>query len=206
MNIYDKSSEAFKNYSPLPDAKKMWKNNAMLITILLIGVFMVLGSVIARPGFFLTYRGLLLLTAFAIALSVFAVQIFIFQSRSLTDIQLYHDFMFVIYSKSPASPTVANVLLTITALNIIMGNAENARFAYELIGGASHLKPKSMAVYEKVKAYMENGDSPSDGNYSLERLTPGLYRRLKRAKPFAVIMVFCDILLISSLVYLTFFI
>lgn len=204
MNIYDRSSEAFKNYKPLPYAEKAWKKNLKMVIIMLIGVFLILGGIIARPGFLISYRGQWFLSVFVIALSMFAVPVFNFQSRSLTDIQLYHDFMFVFYKKSPSSPSAANSLLSIASLNIIMGNAENARFAYELID-ITGLKLKSKPVYEKVKAYVENDDSSSDETYTFERLMPGLYRRLKCSKSIAIFIVVCDILLIAGLVYTSVF-
>lgn len=204
MNIYDRSSEAFKNYKPLPDAEKAWKKNVRMFAVLLVGVFLILGSLIARPGFLITYRGQWFLSVFVIALSMFAVPVFSFQSRSLMDIQLFHDIMFVLYNKNASSPSAANSLLSIASLNIIMGNAQNARFAYELID-ITGLKLKSKPVYEKVKAYVENDNSSSDETYTFERLMPGLYRRLKCSKFIAIFIVVCDILLIAGLVYTSVF-
>lgn len=204
MNIYDRGSEAFKNYIPLPDAEKAWKKNMKMVAVMLIGVSLILGSIIASPEFLISYRGSLFLTAFVIVLSIFGVPVLIYQSRFLTDTQLCHDFMFVMYNKSPSARITANNLLAMASLDILMGNAENARFAYDLTD-ASCFKPKSMPVYEKVKAYVENGDSHSAEIYSMKDLMPGLYRRFKCSKFIAIFIVFCNILLVAGIVYLSAF-
>lgn len=195
MNIYDRSSEAFKNYIPLPDAEKARKKGMVAIAIYLIGIFLALGCIIARPHFFQSYGSKVFSTVLVVVFSIFFVPFLKFRDQFLKDTQLYHDYLFVSYKT--ATPQLASrILLTIAALNIIMGNAESAKFAYELVD-TSLLKPKSMPTYEKVKEYVENPDRHASEPYSIKSIMPMVYRKLKPSKLLAIIWVICVIILIS---------
>lgn len=134
-------------------------------------------------------------------LSIFLVPFLKFRDKFLNDTHLYHDYLFVSYKT--ATPQLASrILLTIAALNIIMGNTESAKFAYELVD-TSLLKPKSMPTYEKVKEYVENPDRHASEPYSIKSIMPMVYRKLKPSRLLVIIWVICEIFLLLAFVVIS---
>lgn len=172
MNIYDKNQEAYKNYVPVEESKRLFKNSILnifetLVMVLYVAIVLMFGLLRSNAHLWIA------LSLNCLLILCFITDLF-YQKRIkyfLTSPNVYHDYYFCIYRIAP--PALAYRCLAYMAeICLIYGDRAQVEGALHLIN-VEKLKGRSLESYKRVVAVL-------DDRMNMEELVDLFGKRIKK--------------------------
>lgn len=154
MDIYDKTQDGFRKYTPECESEKHFKLTMALTGLLLVLLSGLLIVSLLDWRFFFQREGTCTLLCVAAVYSAFYFFFNASQKRILSDYKMQHDYQFCMYRRSNPL-TASSLLVKMAAIEIAEDNLTQAASALNL-AQENRLKAKEAKQYRLISEALDN--------------------------------------------------